>query len=380
MDFSISDEQRALKKSVTEWARATVLPGAADRDKEGRWDPAVWQSLAQQGLAGLPIPEHLGGGGGSIVDCCLVNEAIGEGGRDGGLTLSLGAHWVIGTVPIWLHGTEEQQRKYLPGLCDGTYMGAWASTEPGAGSDAGGLQATARRDGDEWVLNGTKIFITNGPIADICTVLAKTSDRGATAVIIEAKRTPGFSVGRELDKMGCRSSPTSEIVLQDCRVPDSQRLGPVDEALWRIAFECFDWERTVMLAAGVGGMQATLDDTIRYAKQRTQFGKPIAHFQAVAHKLAEMKINLEVARTAVYRAAYLKQVGEPHSIEASIAKVLVGKLAVENALEAIQIHGGYGYLRDFPAERALRDAKLGSIGGGTTEIQKMIISRALLGE
>jgi alkylation response protein AidB-like acyl-CoA dehydrogenase len=259
-------------------------------------------------------------------------------------------------------------------------MGAWASTEPEAGSDAGGLQATARRDGDDWVLNGTKIFITNGPIADVCTVLAKTSDRGATAFIIDAKTTPGFSVGRELDKMGCRSSPTSEIVLQDCRVPDSQRLGPIDEGLWRIAFECFDWERTVMLAAGVGGMQATLDGAIRYAKQRTQFGKPIAHFQAVAHKLADMKINLEVARTAVYRAAHLKQVGEPHSVEASIAKVLLGKLSVENALEAIQIHGGYGYLRDFPAERALRDAKLGSIGGGTTEIQKMIISRALLAD
>ncbi|MDX6223644.1 MAG: hypothetical protein QOJ92_2289 [Frankiales bacterium] len=380
MDFSITDEQRALKKSVTEWARATVAPGSADRDKEGRWDPEVWQSLARQGLAGLPIPEGLGGGGGSIVDCCLVNEAIGEGGRDGGLTLSLGAHWVIGTVPIWLHGTPEQQAKYLPGLCDGRLMGAWASTEPEAGSDAAGLQATAKRDGDHWIINGTKIFITNGPIADVCTVLAKTSDRGATAFIIEAKTTPGFSVGRTLDKMGCRSSPTSEIVLQDCRVPDTQRLGPVDEALFRIAFECFDWERTVMLAAGVGGMQATLDDAIRYAKQRTQFGKPIAHFQSIAHKLAEMKINLEVARTAVYRAAHLKQIGEPHSVEASIAKVLIGKLAVDNALEAIQIHGGYGYLRDFPAERALRDAKLGSIGGGTTEIQKMIISRVLLGE
>ncbi|MDQ1688256.1 MAG: hypothetical protein QOK42_1231 [Frankiaceae bacterium] len=380
MDFSITDEQRALKKSVTEWARATVAPGSADRDKEGRWDPEVWQSLARQGLAGLPIPEGLGGGGGSIVDCCLVNEAIGEGGRDGGLTLSLGAHWVIGTVPIWLHGTPEQQAKYLPGLCDGRLMGAWASTEPEAGSDAAGLQATAKRDGDHWIINGTKIFITNGPIADVCTVLAKTSDRGATAFIIEAKTTPGFSVGRTLDKMGCRSSPTSEIVLQDCRVPDTQRLGPVDEALFRIAFECFDWERTVMLAAGVGGMQATLDDAIRYAKQRTQFGKPIAHFQSIAHKLAEMKINLEIARTAVYRAAHLKQIGEPHSVEASIAKVLIGKLAVDNALEAIQIHGGYGYLRDFPAERALRDAKLGSIGGGTTEIQKMIISRVLLGE
>jgi alkylation response protein AidB-like acyl-CoA dehydrogenase len=377
VDFSITDEQTAFRASVLEWAGDVVAPGASDRDREGRWDPGVWKSFAGFGLAGLPIPEEYGGGGASIIDCCLANEAIAEGGHDGGFNLSLGAHWVIGTVPIWLHGTEKQKRTYLPRLCDGSWIGAWASTEPEAGSDAAGLRTTAVRDGDEWVLNGTKIFITNGPIAQLCTVLAKTSDKGATAFLVETDN-PGFRVGRELDKMGCRSSPTAEIALVDCRVPADAILGAQDEALWRIAFECFDWERTVMMASAIGGMQSTLNAAIRYAKERQQFGRPIAHFQAIAHKLAEMKVKLEACRTAVYRAAWLKQNGQPHQMEASIAKFMCGEMSVQNALDAIQIHGGYGYLRDFPVERALRDAKLGSIGGGTSEIQKLIISRLLL--
>ncbi len=384
VDFTVTEEQQAFRRSVYEWARDVVAPGAGDRDKEGRWDPKIWESLAAQGLAGLPIPEEHGGAGASIIDCCLANEAIGEGGHDGGLNLSLGAHWVIGSVPIWLHGTAEQQARYLPRLCSGEWVGAWASTEPEAGSDAGSLRTTAVRDGDEWVINGTKMFITNGPIAGLCTVLAVTDKdagpgRGVSAFLVETSN-PGYAVGRELDKMGCRSSPTAEIVLTDCRVPGDAMLGPEGEALWRIAFECFDWERTVMIAGSVGGMTATLDAAIDYAKERRQFGKPIASFQAIAHKLAEMKVNLEVCRTAVYRAAWLKQEGLEHTVEASIAKTLVGDLSVKNAIEAIQIHGGYGYMRDFAAERSLRDAKLTSIGGGTTEIQKMIISRALLGE
>ena len=379
MDFSISADEQAFRDSCHSWARRVVAPGAAERDRAGRWDPAIWQSFADQGLAGLPIPAEHGGAGGAVLDCCLANEAIGEGGRDAGFNLSLGAHWVIGAVPIWLHGTEQQRRRWLPGLCDGSLIGAWASTEPEAGSDAAAIRTSAVREGDEWVLNGTKTFITNGPIADVVTVLARTSERGASAFIVDAHNTPGFSVGREIDKMGCRSSPTAEIVLRDCRVPTANLLGPPDEALWRIAFECFDWERTVMIAGSIGGMQATLDEAIAYARTRRQFGRPIADFQAIAHKLADMKINLEVCRTAVYRAAWLKQQGQPHAVEASIAKALVGDLSVRNALEAIQIHGGYGYTKDFAAERSLRDAKLTSIGGGTTEIQKLVISRALLG-
>lgn len=376
VDFTITPEQTALYDSMRRLAREVVAPGAAQRDKDGTWDPQVWKQLAAAGVAGMPIPEEHGGSGGSIIDCCLVNEALAEGGHDGGLGLSLGAHWVIGSVPIWLHGTPAQQARWLPGLCDGTLMGAWASTEPEAGSDAGAIRTTAVRAGDDWVLNGTKMFITNGPIAAVCTVLAKAPE-GPTAFLVDTSN-PGFRVGRELDKMGCRSSPTAEIVLEDCRVASTDVLGTVGDALWKVAFECFDWERTVMLASSVGGMRACLDDTIRYAKEREQFGKPIAHHQVIAHKLAEMEINYQVCRNAVYKAAWLKQEGHEHMLEASIAKALLGRLAVENALESVQIHGGYGYLREFGAERALRDAKLVAIGGGTTEIQKMIISRLLL--
>lgn len=376
MDFSITPEQEQLYASMKRLAAEVVAPGAAERDKDGRWDPSVWKRLAAAGVAGMPIPAEHGGSGGSIIDCCLVNEALAEGGHDGGLGLSLGAHWVIGTVPIWLHGTPELQQRWLPGLCDGSLIGAWASTEPEAGSDAAAIRTTAVRDGADFVLSGTKIFITNGPIADVCTVLART-DKGPTAFVVDTT-TEGFVVGRELDKMGCRSSPTAEIHLQDCRVPAASILSVEGEALWRVAFECFDWERTVMMAATIGGMRSTIDVTIRYAKQREQFGKPIAHFQAIAHKIADMEINYQVCRNAVYKAAWLKQTGKEHMLEASVAKAITGKLVVENALEAIQIHGGYGYLRDFPVERALRDAKLTSIGGGTTEIQKMIISRLLL--
>ena len=377
MDFTLTQEQKALRESTLALAQDVILPGAARRDRDGTWDWDVWKKVAAAGIVGLPIPEEYGGSGASVVDCVVVNEALGEGGRDGGFTLSLGAHWVIGSVPIWLHGTEEQKRRWLPGLTSGEYGGAWASTEPEAGSDSAAIRTTAVRDGDEWVLNGTKMFITNGPIAHVCTVLAKT-DKGPTAFIVDTTN-PGFTSSRELDKMGCRSSPTAEIALQDCRVPLDSVLGVEGEALWRVAFECFDWERSVMIAASVGGMQAGLDGAIAYAKERKQFGRRIADFQAIAHKLAEMKINVEICRNAVYKAAWLKQQGLPHMMEASVAKALVGELSVKNALEAIQIHGGYGYTKDFPAERSLRDAKLTSIGGGTTEIQKLIISRELLG-
>lgn len=376
MDFTVTAEQTALYDAMRRLARDVVAPGAAERDRDGTWDTDVWKQLAAAGVAGMPIPEEFGGSGGSLVDTCLVGEALSEGGKDGGLGLSLGAHWVIGSVPIWLHGTDEQRARWLPGLCDGSLIGSWASTEPEAGSDAGALRATARRDGDSYVLDGTKMFITNGPIADVCTVLAIGPD-GPTAFIVDTTN-PGFTVGRELDKMGCRSSPTAEIVLRDCRVPADCVLGTPGQALWQIAFECFAWERTVMLASSIGGMRAGLDDAIRYAKDRKQFGKPIAHHQVIAHKLADMEINYQVCRNAVYKAAWLKQAGLEHTVEASVAKALVGRLAVENALEAVQIHGGYGYLRDFPAERTLRDAKLIGIGGGTTEIQKMIISRSIL--
>jgi alkylation response protein AidB-like acyl-CoA dehydrogenase len=384
MDFTHSAEQNAFYSSVLEFAAKVVEPGAHERDVESRFDRGVWNQLGEFGLLGLPIPEEYGGSGADIITTCLALEALAEGGHDAGLGLSVGAHVTIGTVPIYLHGTEEQKRKYLPKLCSGEWIGAMAITEPEAGSDTAAIKCRAVRDGDEWVINGSKIFITNGSIADTIIVIAVTdpdagAGAGVSAFIVE-KDTPGFVVDRDLDKMGTRSSPLSLLHFDDCRVPAENMLGDEGSALWKVAFECFDWERTVMIAGSIGAMKASLDASIGYSKERVAFGKPIAKHQAIQHKLAEMKANYDAARLVLYRAAWLKQGGLPHEVEASVAKYFVAEAGMKNALEAVQIHGGYGYIKEFPVERAIRDAKLISIGGGTSEIQKMIIARALLAD
>lgn len=383
MDFTHSEEQLEFYRSVKEFAAKVVEPGSHERDVESRFDRQVWDELGGFGLLGLPIPEEYGGSGADIVTTCLALEALAEGGHDAGLGLSVGAHVTIGTVPIWLHGTEEQKRKYLPKLCSGEWIGAMAITEPEAGSDTASIKCRARRDGDDWVINGSKIFITNGSIADTVIVIAVTdpdagAGQGVSAFIVE-KGTPGFVVDRDLDKMGTRSSPLSLLHFDDCRVPSENLLGQEGLALWQIAFECFDWERTVMIAGSVGAMKSTLDASIRYAQERVAFGKPIARHQAIQHKIAEMKARYDAARLVLYRAAWLKQEGKEHQVEASVAKYLVAEFGMQNALEATQIFGGYGYIKEFPVERSMRDAKLISIGGGTSEIQKMIIARSLLG-
>ncbi|MGI8774994.1 MAG: acyl-CoA dehydrogenase family protein [Actinomycetota bacterium] len=383
MDFRHTSEQEAFYKSVMAFAAEVVEPGAHERDVESHFDRALWDKLGDFGILGLPVPEEYGGSGADIVTTCLALEALSEGGHDGGLSLSVGAHITIGTVPIWLHGTEEQKQRYLPKLCSGEFIGAMAITEPEAGSDAAGIKCSARRDGDDWIINGSKIFITNGSIADTVIVLAVTdpgagSGQGVSAFIVE-KGTEGFSVGRDLDKMGTRSSPLSLLHFDDCRVPAASMLGQEGAALWQVAFECFDWERTVMIASSIGGMKASLDGAIAYAKERKAFGKPISKHQAIQHKIAEMKANYDASRLLLYKAAWMKQEGLPHQAEASVAKLFIAEAAMKNALEATQIFGGYGYIKEYPVERSIRDAKLISIGGGTSEIQKMIIARTLLG-
>jgi alkylation response protein AidB-like acyl-CoA dehydrogenase len=384
MDFRHSEEQLAFYKSVFDFAAEKVEPGAHSRDIEGRFDHDLWAELGGFGLLGLPVPEQYGGSGADIMTTCLALEALAEGGGDAGLGLSVGAHVTIGTVPIWLHGTEEQKQKYLPKLTTGEYIGAMAITEPEAGSDAASIKCRARRDGNEWVLSGSKIFITNGSIADTIIALAVTDPdagpgQGISAFIVE-RDTPGFSVGRDLDKMGTRSSPLSLLHFDDCRLPHNSMLGDEGAALWAVAFECFDWERTVMIASSIGGMKASLSAAVAYAKERVAFGKPIAHQQVIQHKLADMKAQLDAARLLLYRAAWLKQEGLPHQTEASVAKLFVAEAAMHNAVEGTQIFGGYGYIKEYPIERSMRDAKLVSIGGGTSEIQKIIIARGLLEE
>ncbi|HEX9697544.1 MAG TPA: acyl-CoA dehydrogenase family protein [Actinomycetota bacterium] len=384
LDFGFTDEQLAFKQSVKEFAQKVVAPGSDQRDRDGRFDRDVWNAVGEFGLCGLPIPEEYGGSGADIVTTNLAFEALEEGGRDSGLLLSLGAHVCIGAAPIWLHGTDEQKRAYLPKLCSGEWIGAFAITEPDAGSDAAGIKTTARRDGDGWILNGSKTFITNGPVADVISVVAVTDPDAASgsrmSCFIVEPPTEGFEVGKELDKMGNRSSPTSELYFRDCYVPHASMLGPEGSALWKVAFECFDWERTVMVASAIGGMEAQLAGCVEYAKERKAFGKSISQFEMIQDKLARMRVNINASRWLLYHAAWLKQEGKPHMQEASIAKYFVAEAAVQNALEAVQIFGGYGYIKEFPVERSIRDAKLATIGGGTSEIQKLIIARTLLGE
>ncbi|MBI4729591.1 MAG: acyl-CoA dehydrogenase family protein [Acidobacteria bacterium] len=383
LDFSFTEEQLAFRKSVRDFAEKVVWPGSGQRDVEGRFDPEIWRACGDFGLCGLPIPEEYGGQGADIVTSCLALEGLEEGGRDSGLLLSLGAHLCIGTVPIWLHGTEEQRRRYLPKLCSGEWIGAFAITEPEAGSDAAAIKTTARRDGEHWVLDGTKTFITNGPVADVVNVVAVTDPSAASgqrmSCFMVDKGTPGMTAGKHMDKMGNRSSPTSEMFFSDCAVHESQMLGPEGSALWKVGFECFDWERTVMIAASIGGMEAQLGACVEYAKQRVAFGKPIAQFEMIQDKLARMRVSINASRWLLYHAAWLKQQGLPHMQEASIAKYFIADAGMQNALEAVQIFGGYGYVKEFPVERSIRDAKLAAIGGGTSEIQKMIIARTMLG-
>ena len=383
MDFRFSEEQLAFYKSVKDFAARVVEPGAHERDVEGRFDRNVWTALGEFGLLGLPIPEEYGGSGADIITTCLALEALAEGGHDAGLGLSVGAHITIGTVPIWLHGTEEQKRRYLPDLCSGQAIGAMAITEPEAGSDAAAIKTRAKRDGSDWIINGSKIFITNGSIADSVIVIAVTDPdagpgQGVSAFIVDTDN-PGFAVEKDLDKMGTRSSPLSLLHFDDCRVPEEALLGTEGSALWQVAFECFDWERCVMIASSIGGMKASLAAAIEYAQQRQAFGKPLSKHQAMQHKIAEMKAHLDAASLLLYRAAWMKQEGLPHQVEASVAKYFVAEAAMHNAIEATQIFGGYGYIKEYPVERSMRDAKLISIGGGTSEIQKMIIARELLG-
>lgn len=381
--MDLTPEQEALYASVKDFAAEHVAPGVLERDRNESWDPDVWKQVAAQGLAGLPVPEEYGGSGADVLTTGVALEALNYGGRDAGLNLSLGAHLTIGAMPIVLHGSDEQKQRWLPRMASGETIGAFAITEPDAGSDTAGMKATGRREGDTWVLNGTKTFITNGELADVVTVVVRTdadapSGRAFSAFLVETD-TPGFGVSRKLRKMGNRSSPTNELSFADVAVHESQMLGEQGTALWKVGFECFDWERCCMIASAVGAMHRELDECVRYAREREAFGKPIGALGAIQHKLAQMRIRLENARNLQRRAAWLKDQGREHQLEASMAKAYVGEAAVASALDAVQLHGGWGYIEEFHVERGLRDAKLAAIGGGTTEIQEMVIARTLLG-
>jgi len=382
MDLDFSQEQRIFREQVLNFSRKEIAPLGEESDLKGEFCWEAWRKMAAFGLLGLHYPEQYGGAGSDIVTACLAGEALAEGGADGGLTLSWGAHTYLCGDTILQHGTPEQKARYLPKLAAGEWIGALGLTEPGAGSDASAVRTVAVREKDHYVLNGAKMFITNGPIADVLVVIASTDPSkkalGISAFIVE-RGFKGFRPGKPLKKMGCRASPTSELVFEDCRVPLENLLGQEGEGFVKVALGALEWDRSSLMAPFVGGMRYLLDLCVSYANQRVQFDRPIARFQAIQHKLAEMKVIYEASRLLMYRVAWCKDQGRPlNHLEAATAKLFVGEAGMRLAHEAVQIHGGYGYIHEYPVERAFRNARLASIGGGTSEIQRAIIARMIM--
>ncbi|MBO1624066.1 acyl-CoA dehydrogenase AcdA [Bacillus arachidis] len=377
MHFKLSEEHEMIRKMVREFARNEVAPTAAERDEEERFDRALFDQMAELGLTGIPWPEEYGGIGSDYLAYVIAVEELSRVCASTGVTLS--AHTSLAGWPIFKFGTEEQKQKFLRPMAEGKKIGAYGLTEPGSGSDAGGMRTTAKREGDHYILNGSKIFITNGGIADIYVVFALTDpeskQRGTSAFIVESD-APGFSVGKKESKLGIRSSPTTEIMFEDCRIPAENLLGEEGQG-FKIAMQTLDGGRNGIAAQAVGIAQGALDASVDYARERHQFGKPIAAQQGIGFKLADMATNVEAARLLTYQAAWLESEGLPYGKESAMSKVFAGDTAMKVTTEAVQVFGGYGYTKDYPVERFMRDAKITQIYEGTQEIQRLVISRML---
>jgi acyl-CoA dehydrogenase len=378
MDFQLSEEHVMMQKMVREFALKEVAPTAAERDEQERFDRTIFNKMAELGLTGIPWPEEVGGVGADFLSYVIAVEELSRVCASTGVTLS--AHISLASWPIYAFGTDEQKERFLRPLAEGTKIGAYGLTEPGSGSDAAGMKTTAVRDGDEYVLNGSKIFITNGGEAEIYVVFAVTDPakkhRGITAFIVE-KGTPGFSFGKKEKKLGIRSSPTLEILFDNCRIPVENRLGAEGEG-FKIAMKTLDGGRNGIAAQAVGIAQGALDAALAYAKERVQFGQPIAKLQAIQFKLADMATKIEAARLLTYQAAWLESQGLPYGKASAMAKMFAADVAMEVTTEAVQVFGGYGYTREYPVERMMRDAKITQIYEGTNEIQRVVIANHLL--
>ena len=380
MDFSFTREQLMFKQEVIRFARKEIVPRVQAHDLKSAFDFESFRKLGEFGILGMHFPEELGGGGADVVTTVLAGEALGEAGVDGGLTLAYGAHSFLCADTIFRHGSKYQQQRFIPHLASGEWIGCMGLSEPEAGSDVASMTTSAERRGDQYILNGTKMWITNGPIADVAVVYAKTDPdaqhAGISAFIVE-KDTPGFTAGRPLIKMGVRTSKTSELVFRDCVIPVTNRLGNEGEG-FLMAMQTVEWDRSALLAPFVGSTTYLLKKCAAYARGRHQFGEPIGHFQAIKHKLANIRIFGEAARALVYRIAWCKDQGRPlNHLEAAVAKLFIGDWSLPVTNDAVTLHGGYGYTHEFDVERIFRDTRLAPIGGGTSEIQKMIIARLI---
>jgi alkylation response protein AidB-like acyl-CoA dehydrogenase len=379
LDFNLTGEQQLLKKTVRDFAEAELRPHSREWDEKQEFPREVFGKLAELGLMGVAWPTEYGGSGMSTLDWAVVMEELSR--VDAGVALSLAAHHSLASAHIFLAGSEEQKKTYLTPLASGEKIGCWGLTENSAGSDAGGTRTTAERHGSHWLLNGSKTFITNGRIADTAVVMAVTDKtkgkKGISAFVVE-RGTKGFRSGKKEDKLGVRCSDTSELIFEDCRIPSANLLG-VEGMGFIDTLRILDRGRIGIAAFSLGIAQASLEASMKYALERKQFGHPIADFQAIQFKIAEMATRVAASRLLTWRAATLRDEGREHTAESSMAKLFAGEAAVEIALDAIQIHGGYGYTKDYPVERYLRDAKLGTIGEGTSEVQRLVIARQLLG-
>jgi len=380
MDFELNEEQKMVRDMVRDFAQKEVAPRAALVDKTEEFPEENIRQMGELGLLGLPLPEEYGGGGGDYLSYAIAVEEIAR--ACGSTALIFAAHVSLGCGPIYSFGTEEQKRKWLPRLCSGQGLGAFGLTEPEAGSDAGGTRTTAVRDGDHYVLNGSKMWITSGAIADVVTCTAKTDPAAGThgiSCLLVEKGMPGFIPGKNEPKMGLKGSVTSALSLENCRVPVQNLLGE-EGAGFRQMLITLDAGRISIGAMALGLGQAALDEAQRYAKQRVQFGRPIAKFQAIQWMIADMATELDAARLMIYRAAARKDAGLRFTKEAAMAKLYASEVAERAAYKALQIHGGYGYSREYPVERIYRDQRLCAIGEGTSEIQRLVIARQVLGK
>lgn len=377
MNFDLTNEQQMIRENVYDFAQNEIVPGAAERDKTGKFPMDLIKKMADLGLMGLPVEEKYGGAGADYVSYLLATEEITR--ADASLGLTYDAHIALGTAPIWYFGNEEQKQKYLPVLCSAEAMGALGLTEPEAGSDSGATKTTAVPDGDSWVINGSKCFITNAGYSKFLTITAVTEKgigtKGISTFIVPTD-APGFEIRSNYEKMGLHSSNTTELFFDNVRIPKENLLGPLNGGFKQI-MKVLDGGRLAVAAMCVGIAQACLDASVKYAGERVQFGKTLSKFQAIQFKLADMKMNIELGRIMYLKGGWLKDNNRPYTQEASIAKLFCSEMATRAALEAIQIHGGYGYTKEFPVERYLRDAKLLEIGEGTSEVQRIIISRGL---
>jgi alkylation response protein AidB-like acyl-CoA dehydrogenase len=379
VDLALSAEQREMTEAAAAFARRELNQDLAKREDAGEFPWEAWRKCAKFGVQGLPIPADLGGAGANLLTTALVMEALGYGCRDNGLLFSLNAQMWSVELPLVTFGTPAQQQAYLPGMVSGELIGAHAMTEPASGSDALHMSTRAERRGDRYLLEGTKQYITNAPVADVLLVYARGTSQsalsGISAFLVDAA-TPGLTVSSSFEKMGLRTSPMGEVTLHDCLVPAESRLGP-EGAGTAIFNSSMEWERSCLFASVVGAMRRQLEACVAYARSREQFGQPIGKFQGVSGKLADMYVRLEAARSLIYRVASLKQQGKSAPAEAAAAKLFISEAWVRSSQEAIQVHGAWGYLKDAGIERDLRDAVAGTIYSGTSEIQRVVLARML---